>query len=485
MNKIKINDRKGIVFLILISFLVRIILSPFFVMFPYIPHDFYAYVGPGKCMAEGKYLMWVCTEWGGRKGEISAYGPFFSTLMMFWYLLFGEFDFFMYKIPSIIFDTLNVLMIYFIGKKLFDKRLALYLSLLYCFSFIVLYNSAVVGNDDNITMFFILGSLYFLINKKLPISAVFSSVSIMFKIIGIISLPAVFYYIFRKYGLNALFKYALLLGIVYLCFLSPFILIAGPERALFYILGSPRTRVMGGEYMSFYGMFNYITNINVSFLVMPIWILSNLVTFFLFFIRKLKNRERELFRNITMFWVVSLLFGGLLTAAQQYLIFVFLLILMGYYIKKKHTTTQIIGGILIFISLLVFSVIYRWGVVEYSNIDRILLLLITITSPLGVFLLLNNVKLNYRIIWSLIILAVIMFGELHAAPILALPLENIANQLNQLIDINRFTVVQSLYGDHIQGKPEVFLAYGVFYGGPAVILWACLISLYYTLLKEI
>jgi len=484
MKLIKINDKEIIVFLILISYLVRIILSPFFVMFPHIPHDFYLYIGSGKCMADGEYLMWSCTEWGGRQGQISQYGPFLSTLMMFWYLLFGEFNFFMFKIPSIIFDTLNVLMIYFIGKKLFDKKLAFCLSLLYCFSFITLYNSAVLGNDDMIAMFFILGSLYFLIDKKLSISAVFSSASIMFKIVGIISLPAVFYYIFRKYGLNALFKYILLLGIVYFVFLSPFILIAGPEKALFYIFGSPKTIKQVGGFSSFYNIFEYITNINVDFLVVPILLLSYLVTFCLFFIRKLKNHEMELFRNITLFWIASLLFGGQLTATQQYLIFVFLLIPIGYYIKKKHTTTQTIGGVLIFISLLVLSVIYRWGVVEYSSIDRILLLSITITSPLGVFLLLKNVKMNYRVIWTFIILAVVMWDTNHAAPFLALPLENIANQLNQSIDINRFTVVQDSYGDHIQGKPEVFLAYGISYGGPAVILWICLILLYYNLLKR-
>jgi len=486
MKLIKISDKQIIVFLILVSYLVRIILSPFFIMFPHIPHDFYAYVGSGKCMAEGKYLMFVCTAWGGRQGEISVYGPFFGTLMMFWYLLFGEFNFFMYKIPSIIFDTLNVLMIYFIGKKLFNKKLAFYLSLLYCFSFITLYNSAVLGNDDMIAMFFVLGSLYFLIDKKLSISAGFSSVSIMFKIIGIVSLPAVFYYIFRKYGLNTLFKYIFLLGIVYLIFLSPFILIAGPEKALYYIFGSPITTKQEGGYMGFCNIFNYITNINVDFLVMPILISSYLVTISLFFIQKLKNYEMELFRNITLLWIASLVFGGMLISVYQYLVFVFLIVFLGLKFKRKKLIIKqwVFGLFLIFASLLIYSIIYRWSVVEYSNIDRILLLSITITSPLGVFLLLNNLKMNYRIIWSFIILAVVMWDTVHAAPLLVLPLENVANQLNQFIDINRFTLVQSLYGDHIQGRPEVFLAYGVFFGGPAVILWICLILLYYSLLKE-
>jgi len=305
----------------------------------------------------------------------------------------------------------------------------------------------------------------------------------MFRIIGIVSLPAVFYYIFRKYGLNALFKYALLLGVVSFIFLSPFILIAGPEKALYSFYHPTYTKQMS-SFMSFYIIFEYITNINVDFLIMPIFILSYLVTFCLFFIRKLKNHEMELFRNITLFWIASLLFGGLLTAAQQYLIFVFLLFAMGYHIKKKHTTIQIIGSILIFISLLVLSIIYRWDVVQYSSVDRILLLLITITSPLGIFLLLNNVKMNYRIIWTFIILAVVMWETSAAASLLILPLENIANLFDQFIGINRFTVIQNRFGDHIQGSPEMFLAYGILYGGSSVILCICLILLYYTFLRE-
>jgi hypothetical protein len=200
--------------------------------------------------------------------------------------------------------------------------------------------------------------------------------------------------------------------------------------------------------------------------------------------RRLENHEKELFRNITLFWVATLFFGWLLLGPQQYLIFTFLIILMGYYISKKHNITFMFGIVLIIVSLLILSIIYRWGVVQYSNTDRVLLLLIVIISPLGEFLLLKDIKMSYRIIWSFIIFAVVMWETSHAASLLALPLKGIANNLTQFIDINKFTLVQRLYGDHIRGDPEIFLAYGVFFVGPALIMWVFLSLLYYTLLKK-
>jgi len=487
MKLTEINDSKSIAFLILVSYLARIILSPFHVMFPFIPHDLYANIGPGKCMAEGKYFEWGCLEWRGFEGEMSAYGPFWSVLMMFWYLLFGEFNFFMFKIPSIIFDTLTVLMIYFIGKKLFDKKLAFYLGLLYSLSFFALHNSAVLGDDSAVAMFFVFGSLYFLIDKKLPISAVFTSVALMFRVeIGFVSLLPIFYYVYRKYGLNVTFKHVLLFGILYLLFLSPFIINAGIEKTLYYVLGSPHTVGQKGQFMSFYNIFKYVTNVNVNFLLYPILLSSCLITFLLFFIRKMTNHEIELFRNIILFWTAILLFGGMLSGNYLYFIFSFSVVLFGSNFQRKNLIAKqwMLGVVLIFTSLLIYSTIYRWGIIQYSDIDRSILLLVTITSPLGVFLFLKGVKMNYRIIWTIITLGVIMWETQHAAPLLALPIENIANQFNQYININRFTVVEKLYGDHIRGKPEVFLAYGIFYGVPAVIMWVCLSLLYYYLLKE-
>jgi hypothetical protein len=74
-----------------------------------------------------------------------------------------------------------------------------------------------------------------------------------------------------------------------------------------------------------------------------------------------------------------------------------------------------------------------------------------------------------------------MFEELHAAPLVILPMEKLADKL---IDTYKMKIVMELYGDHIDSKSK-FLAYGIFYGLPAVIVWIGLIYYYYILLKKI
>lgn len=482
ININKLTEKQTIIFLIIIGFLVRITLSPFFVMFPHVPHDFYMYIGGGQCMAEGKFLEIRCPIWSSPIYETFAYGPLLATLNMVWYLIFGSYDFLMFKLPSIIFDTFNVLMVYFIGKRLFNKKLAFYLSLIYSFSFIALYNSAVIGNDENIAMFFILVSTYFLIEKKLPLSAFFIAISVMFKNVGLITLPVFLYYILKKYGSRPLFNYILLSGTIFLIILSPFIFLAGLEKATFFILqiGAGPTEGAG---MSFPIILKYATSVEMGFLMLPMLILGYLISLSCIFIFKMKNSEAELLRNMAFILAATFLLGSFLTGRSLYMIFPFLLILFGYGFKGKVQITKkmILGALSIFISLLIYSIIYRWGVVQYSMSERIFLLGILILVPMGVFNLLHGVQRNYRLIWTFIILGVIIWEEVHASPLLALPLKGVAERL---IDPSRFTIVNRLYGDHIQGDPEKFLAYGTFFGGPAVILWICLGFLCYTFLKD-
>jgi len=481
--KKEMTEKQIVVFLIIISYLTRILISQFFVMFPYIPHDFYAYVGAGKCMVESKYLMIDCPIWVSPGAEkITTYGPFFSTLMMIWYSIFGEYNFFMFKLPAIVFDVLNTLMIFFISRKFFNQKQSFYLSLLYCFSFIVLYNSAVLGNDEVISIFFILSGSYFLINKKFLLSAVFYATSLMFKTVGLIILPAVFYYTLKKYGFKTGIKYALLICAIYFIFLSPFIYLAGWEKSTYYIFGSGDALQQTGGAMSFYNIFAYVTDVRIDFLLAPLLILSLLTTFCLFFLYSLKNREIELFRNFALLWTVALLFSGELSGPYPYLIIPYLLIILGRNFESKELITRrwLFGLSLILISLLIFSIIYRWGIIQYTIFDRVLLLTAVILAPLGTYNILHNVKKNYKLVWTVIILASIMFEELHAAPLVILPMEKLADKL---IDTSKMKIVMELYGDHIDSKSK-FLAYGIFYGGAAVIMWIGLICLIYLILKD-
>jgi hypothetical protein len=273
----------------------------------------------------------------------------------------------------------------------------------------------------------------------------------------------------------------MLTGMIYLVFLSPFIWLSGVKNATFYLI-EYETRA-AGWCMSFYNIFRYVTNVEISSLATPILILSYLITLYFIFKRKLKNNKTELFRNMTLLWITSLLFGGWLCGSYLYLMFPFFLILFSLKFTKVRIITKqkLLGVSFIFLSLLIHSTIYREGIVLYSRLDRMLLFSATIIAPIGVFNLMHGIRRSYRIIWSLVILAVIMYEEVLAAPLLVLPLKDIAERL---IDLNRFTMINKLYGDHIKGRPEIFLAYGISYGVPALILWICLGFLYYILLRD-
>lgn len=497
------DTKEILIVLIMIAYLTRIFLIPFFIMFPYIPHDFYAYVGPGKCLAEGKFPRWDCASWYADKTEEpSIYGPLFSALMMVVYLVFGEYDILMFKLVVVIFDVINVLIIYLIGLKFFSKKKSFYIALLYCFSFIVLYNSAILGNDEVIVTTFILSSIYFLMNKKLKLSAIFWCISIMLKNIGIIIFPAMCYYVYRKIGIKKSFMYFLFNIIFFFIISLPFILIGGLNGVLYHIIGSSQgfqggvlLNIIGSvqifqknvgpytTFLSFYNIFRNITNININSIAKPVLAISYLITLIIICIKKLKNINIEFFRNMTILWIVVLGLGFQLVGFYMYFFFPYLLILLGLNYKKNIFITKqfILGIILIIVSLFIYSTIYREGLIKYSFFDRILLLSITFLIPFGVYNLFYGVKTSYRIIWSIIILAILMSVEVYAAPLLVLPLKNIGGRL---IDLNKFSVINKLYGDHIKGSVDVFLAYGIFYGGSAVILWVSLGLLYYTILKD-
>jgi len=481
------KDREIFVILIIVAYLARLLLIPFYILTPYIPHDFYVYVGPGKCMAEGKFPRYDCASWFAEKTDRpSVYGPLFSSLMMVWYSIFGDYDFVMLKVLVSVFDVLNVLLMYMIGRNFFSKKKSFFIALLYCFSFIVLYNSAVLGNDEVIAMAFVLSAVYFLMKGKFKLSALSWAASIMFKTVGIIIFPAICYYVYRRYGIKKGLIYFVFSTVFFLLIALPFYLAGGLNGAVYHIIGSP-TALQGSSEpysstMSFYNIFRYVTNKNINSLAVPLMAVSYIATLAIILLKKLKNPEMEFFRNAALLWIVILAFGSLLVGTYVYYFFPFLIIFLGFGIKKDVLITKqfATGAFLIFISLLVYSVVYREGLVEYSFTDRILLLLAMALAPLGAYNLFHSFGANYRILWSVIILATIMSVEVYAAPLLVFPLKSISG----MIDTNKFTAINELYGDHIQGRTDVFLAYGIFYGGSAVLLWICLCSLYYTLLKE-
>jgi len=478
---LKIKEIYLILFLIAISFLVRALIAPLYIMFPYIPHDFSAYIGGGKCMAEGKYFMWDCTDFAKRTTSRSLYGPLYLTLSMGWYLIFGT-DFFLFKMLSTVFDVANIVLIFFIGKKFFNKEMSFYLALVYSFSFLPLWTSSVLGNNSPVFMSFLLLSIYFLMKKRLILSSFFSIVSILFKIIPAMAFPVIIYYIFRKYGRKKTMMYIFSSILFFVLLIIPFIMIAGLDKTFYSFTATLSYDYSGSGTMSIYNIFKYVSNIDIDFLSKGVLIAGYLVTFYLIIKHPLKDYEKELQRNILLVFICSVLLGIWITSYYMYFLFLFIFFLFGNYIKnfKRMKKQWLFGVSLTIISLILFSAIYRWSFVNYTWFDRVLLLVAIVLAPIGTFYSLNWLKKSYRNVWVLLVFAIIMFDELHAAPLVILPMEKIADKL---IDTSKMKVVMELYGDHIDSKSK-FLAYGIFYGLPALMVWIGLIYYYYVLLTE-
>jgi dolichol kinase len=143
------------------------------------------------------------------------------------------------------------------------------------------------------------------------------------------------------------------------------------------------------------------------------------------------------------------------------------------------TKRQYFGIILAIIGLIIYSIIFRESIIEYTSFDRLLLLSTVFMIPIGTFYLLYGIKRNYRIICSLIILGCMMNWSVEAAPLSVLPIKNMPN-----IDISRFTFLNETYGEYMRGGLGLLLSYGIFYGGSAAILWVFLGLLYYIILKD-
>jgi len=475
--KIKKLTRNHLILLIVINLTLKIFISPIYIDPPYIPHDFSGYIGTGKCMAEGKYLMWDCTSWATRVTPNSNFGPIYSMITMFWYLTFGE-SFFMFKVLSIMFDVLNCIVFYFILRMYFNKEKSFYLSILFSLSYITIFSTAVLSNNGPIFLFFLFLSIYYMLNDRIGLSAIFYSISIMTKAIPLSIFPVLMFYVWKKYGSLKGLKYLILSLAMVLIIILPFLFVVKLEDALFSFVFF--SKEPSGQ-MSFFNILRLSTDIDLMYLNKYFLIGGYFFTLLFIFLRQSKNYELELFRNINLIFVVGLLLGFYLQPYYLYNIFPFFILYATYrgLISKNKYKFFCLGTSLIVLSLIIYSIIYRWGLVEYSGMDRLFLVISTLLVPLGTFYQLKTVQKNYRIAWILIVLAIVMFSELHAAPFEILPLDF----FSEWIDLNRMKVVMSLFGDHITSKKR-FLAYGISYGGSAVIMWAGLIYYCYILLKD-
>jgi Gpi18-like mannosyltransferase len=482
LSKIKTWNKNVILILIVISYIVRLAIAPFHIMVPDIPHDFYAYIGPAKCLVEGNFPKGGCLSWK-QGGSPSVYGPILTFILLPVYLVSGQYDFFMYKVAVILFDIANIILIYFISKKILGTSKAAYVALIYSLSFMTLFNSAVIGNDEIILIFLFLSSVYFLISKKMFLSSFIYVLTILIKPFPIVIAPALLLYAYKKYGKKITFQYVvsgcISLSLMFLIFLF----LGGFHDITYYFgFGTAGAELGYTSNMSFFNILKYITNINFGIWSLPIFAISLVLTFIFTLKIQVKNLDVELMRNLTLFITIALITSNVLSGVYTIIFYPFLLIFIFHQVKvdaKKFDIKNITSVLFVIIGLIIYSSIYREGLVSYSNADRVLLLLALFMVTIGDFYFIKILGKNMRLIWSFVVFSTLMFMEVYAAPILVFPLKYFTN----FIDVNHFTVVNRLYGEHIGGNPELLLGYGIFYAVPCIMLFVSLILMYVEILK--
>lgn len=135
---------------------------------------------------------------------ISDYPPgylYFLWLFgkLFYFLAF-KFDYvnleLIYKLPAIISDILVGVLIFLILKKISTIKVALITSALYLFNPVTIVNSTLWGQVEGIMMFFLLLSVYFLISKKIFLSAIALGAAQTIKPVALMALPLILIYIY-------------------------------------------------------------------------------------------------------------------------------------------------------------------------------------------------------------------------------------------------------------------------------------------------
>lgn len=400
------NEKKFILVLFILSLVVKLGIAPIYVDPPDYPHDFPRYLDSARTLLQGKNPY---VDYSPEMGP-SNYGPLYIVLMASWIGIFGE-DYTLLKFPSILVDTLSVILIFYIVKNLVNSEAAKYASVAYLFSWVSLYFSAIEGDDDIFWLFFLLISLWYVIKSKpnLHFSAIFLGISIGFKFMPLVLfLPLVIYYILQRKGIRDVLIYvsilAATLGIINL----PFFITAGSKILHPYILGASLP-MFGLSIPNILNMLiNYLTlddwtqtlvyqNPFLDKLAFPMILLAYLLVGLYVLKYKMENKERELVRNICLFTVATFLFAR--AAYDVIWIVPFAIILFAYKYKEKFRISnhEIYGIILVLLSLIIYSYIYRWRI-EYSMLQRLLMIIGLFMSFFGTYLTL--IKSEFRLSWS-------------------------------------------------------------------------------------
>lgn len=425
------TEKRFIVLLILISFLIKVIFAYIFIKYPDIPHDFYAYIDGGNLLLEGKplYQTPISNE------KIFLYGPLFAALMGGWMAIFGI-NYFLLKFPCLIFSGLTIIPFFYLVRNVSNTQIAKYLSIIFSFSYITLFSSGFLGNDDEIFVFFMVLSIYFLFTIRYKLSALSLAIATGFKVVPLILFPAIIIYFYRTCEVRQIAKYIFVFTISFLIILFPFYLNSGIS-VLYPYIGAPnfQTHVPTAAclsplnlirtgigicqnaiyYFSTHSMIPYDQNplknlvacpLNMFFnkIATPYAILGFILIFIYIFKFRIKEEKLEFTRNSFLFIFGGLFFSKLLDDLYFFWFFPFFLLLLSFkgkeWFKSCILSRSELYGILLVVITLLFHAVNN---IHYSfqTQERIFLLLCCFLVGIGTYLMFF--RIIFKKVWSIFV----------------------------------------------------------------------------------
>ena len=333
------------------------------------PHDFNNYLEGAQKLINGEQLYGAATQ----TGEVWFYGPLWAVIISA--ISFISTHYFALKLPAVLANTLILIPIY----RLLEHygRDAKTGTVFFMFSYVTLFNT-LIGNDDAIMMFLLVSAIVFLLEKRYTLSVVTYTLSLGFKIIPIVILPAILLYLVRTkhkpivYLLSTimmlsamiLFFQALGQDVTY-PYIHPMsdhpVALLGPMNALRMTLAWGDNLVHALTTQSLYSVdenplkpivdhpinnfFNGIRGYVLLFgyTLVGIYILQN----------RMKHKDVELLRNILLLLFTGFVFGKYFDSLYLTWAFPFLLVLMK---PRANTITA-----LYLVPLLSFGMFYKWA----------------------------------------------------------------------------------------------------------------------------
>ncbi len=427
MKKIN-NEQKFVILLFFLSLIIRLVIAPFHVSLT-LPIDFHHYIDAGRTLLEGKTLY---VDYSDKWGPPNK-GPLFAVIIAIWIGIFGE-DFGLLKTPAILFDSLTVVLIFYIVKEIVNVNAAKYASIFYSFSYVALLSSAVVGNNDNYYLFFMVLSLYLLIRSKpsFKLSAVSlgigAGIGIQPMLIG---LPLISYYIYQKEGFRRVLTYCTIFAATFAIILLPFVMKSGLYpfyHNYFYIPAIFGTTLQAFiRYISsyfIYGPYNspgdYVPvirgeNALIETISFPL-IASGYILTFLYILKfKILDKKLELVRNIFLLTLAIFVFGRAMDVTYFIMIIPFAIIIIVS-LSKNHDFTfsaaEVTGIILSVLSIYIYAYIYRWEKLpRYTDLELLLLLFSIFIAAIGTYL--TMIKFEFVKTWSFVIFANAIVANQH------------------------------------------------------------------------